>query len=139
MKKMDDEELQKWMEENKLLNKETNGLISDDAKAYQFLFDALEQEPLQSLPYDFSAKVTRKVQADMKRNSELRSYIISLLAFLVVIAIMFGFSIFIKPGGGPSYISVMLEYKWAIILTVFSFTTIQYLDQILVKANIFKR
>jgi hypothetical protein len=139
MKKMDDEELQKWTEKNKLTNKETNDLISDDAKAYQFLFDVLDKEPLQGLAYDFSAKVSRKIQAETKRNSELRFYLFSIIAFIVVIAAIYGLQILIKPTSGNVYFTILFQYKWAFILCVFSFLTIQYLDQVLVKANIFKR
>jgi len=139
MKKMDDEELQKWVEENKLLSKETDGLISDDAKAYQFLFDVLEQEPLQSLPYDFSAKVTRKVQAEAKRTSELRSYLTLLAVFVVAVGIIFTLLSAINFGKNQAFFNTLLDYKWIVVLTIFSLLTIQYLDQILVKANIFRR
>ncbi len=139
MKKMDDEELQKWIEENKLSNKETDGLISDDAKAYQFLFDVLDQEPLQSLPYDFSAKVTRKVQEEAKRTSELRSYLTLLLVFVVAVGIIYTLLSVINFGRDQAYFNTLLEYKWAFVLTIFGLLTIQYLDQILVKANIFRR
>lgn len=139
MKKMDDEELQRWVEENKLSNKETDGLISDDAKAYQFLFDVLEQEPSQSLPYDFSAKVTRKVQAEAKRTSELRSYLTLLVVFVVAVGIIYTLLSTINFGKDQAYLNTLLAYKWVFVLTIFGLLTIQYLDQILVKANIFRR
>jgi len=138
MKKMDDEELQKWMEENRAAKK-MDGPVSDDANAYQFLFDVLDTEPVQGLPYDFSAKVTRRVQAENKRSSELKFYIWGLAIFVAAIAIIYGILLLIKPTNKIVYLDLLLQYKWVFILGIFSFLTIQYLDQVLVKANIFKR
>lgn len=140
MKKMDDEELQKWLEENgpasNIANKE---LISDDAKAYQFLFDVLDTEPSQGLPYDFAAKVTRKVQAEAKRTSELRYYIWSLVVFVLVVAALSGLTFLLKPGAKTAYFDLLVQYKWAVVLAIFSFLTIQYLDQVLVKVRMFRK
>jgi len=138
MKKMDDEELQKWMEENRVAKK-MDGPVSDDANAYQFLFDVLDTEPVQGLPYDFSAKVTRRVQAENKRSSELKFYIWGLAIFVAAIAIIYGILLLIKPTNKIVYLDLLLQYKWVFILCIFSFLTIQYLDQVLVKANIFNR
>jgi hypothetical protein len=140
MKKMDDEELQKWLEENGPASGKTNKeLISDDAKAYQFLFDVLDEEPLKGLPYDFAAKVTRKVQAEAKRTSELKYYIIAVSVVALVLTAIYGIFMLVKPASGPSYASLLWQYKWVLILVVFSFLTVQYLDQTLVKGRIFRR
>jgi len=140
MKKMDDEELQKWLEENGPSSGKTNKeLISDDARAYQFLFDVLDEEPSQGLPYDFAAKVTRKVQAEAKRTNELRYYIMAIGVVAFVLVAIYGLLLLLKPVVGPTYGSLLLQYKWVLILVVFSFLTIQYLDQILVKGKVFKR
>ena len=139
MKKMDDEELQKWLEENGPASGKTNKeLISDDARAYQFLFDVLDEEPSQGLPYDFAAKVTRKVQAEAKRTSELRYYFIAIAVVALALVAIYGLLLMVKPAAGPSYGSLLFQHKWILILVVFSFLTIQYLDQILVKGKIFK-
>src|ERR1700761_4108162 len=119
MKKMDDEEIQKWLEENGPASGKTNKeLISDDAKAYQFLFDVLDEEPAQGLPYDFAAKVTRKVQAETKRTSELRYYIIAIAVVAFILAAIFGVFMLVKPASGPSYSSLLWQYKWVLILVV---------------------
>jgi len=139
MKKMDDAELQKLMEEHRLSSvPKTGGLTGDDAKAYQVLFDALDTDPLQGLPYDFSAKVTRKVQAETKRNSELKFYLFSLGVCVAIIAVIYGLTTIMKPAAVTTYLGLLIQYKWALILIAFSFLTIQYLDQVLVKANIFR-
>jgi len=140
MKKMDDDELQQWLEENSPASGKTNKeIISDDAKAYQFLFDVLNEEPAQGLPYDFAAKVTRKVQAENKRTSELRYYIIAIGVVALVLVAIYGLLIMVKPVSGPSYGSLLLQYKWVLLLVVFGFLTIQYLDQVLVKVRLFRK
>lgn len=136
MKKMNDEEIQKWLEENRQQNSE---LPSVDVKAYDFLFNLLETEPDKGLPYDFAANVTRKVQAEQKRNSELRSYLISMVVVTVIIACIYGLLSMMKNQQSTGILSVIMEYKWSLILSIFSLLTIQYLDTTLIKSNIFKR
>lgn len=139
MKKMDDGDLQKWFDENKLAKKENSELISDDARAYQFLFDVLDTEPMESLPYNFAANVTRKVQAETRRSNELRYYIIAVGVVALVLVAIYGLLMLVKPASGPSYGSLLLQYKWVLILVVFSFLTIQYFDQVLVKMRMFRK
>src|ERR1700712_1823441 len=98
MKKMSDEELQKLLDDNKLLSN-AGEATSDDAEAYHLLFDILDTEPAQGLPYDFSAKVTRRIQAEAKRSNELRIYLISLAVFAVVVAVVGLLISLVKPGG----------------------------------------
>ena len=136
MKKMNDEEIQKWLEENR---HQGNSLPPGDAKAYDLLFNLLETEPDKGLPYDFAAKVTRKVQAEQKRNSELRSYLVSMAVVTVIIACIYGLLLLVKNQQSIGVLSIILEYKWALILSIFSLLTIQYLDNTLIKSNIFKK
>jgi hypothetical protein len=136
MKKMNDEEIQKWLEDNR---QQSTGLPPGDAKAYDMLFELLETEPDKGLPYDFAAKVTRKVQAEQKRNSELRSYLVSMAVVALVIACIYGLLSLVKNQQSTGILAVIMEYKWALILSIFSLLTIQYLDTALIKSNIFKR
>lgn len=136
MKKMNDEEIQKWLEENRDKNKT---LPDGDAKSYDMLFNLLETEPDKGLPYDFAAKVTRKVQAEQKRNSELRSYLISLAVVAIIVACIYGLLSMVKNQQSVGIIAVIMEYKWSLLLSIFSLLTIQYLDSRFIKSNIFKR
>jgi len=136
MKKMNDEEIQKWLEKTRQQNPE---LPPGDAKSYDYLFSLLETEPDSGLPYDFAAKVTRKVQAEQKRNSELRSYLISMVVVAVIVACIYGLLLLVKNQQSKGIIAAVLEFKWVWILSIFSLLTIQYLDTALIKSNIFKR
>ncbi|WP_179412245.1 hypothetical protein HDF19_03130 [Mucilaginibacter sp. E4BP6] len=141
MKKIDDRELQQLMDENRTGSvSRKQELTGRDAKAYQALYDVLDTEPLQGLPYDFSAKVTRKILTDNKRNSEFKFYILGIIVLTFFIGVLYILLLnVIKPVAGTEYISVLLKYKWALILGIFSFLTIQYLDQVLVKSRIFRK
>jgi hypothetical protein len=136
MKKMNDEEIQNWLEEN---GHKSDDLPAVDAKAYHLLFDLLRREPAEGLPYDFSAKVIRKVQAETRQNSELRSYLILIAVVSVVIAFIYGLFLLLKPQLGSGFLNIAAEYKWVFVLGIFGFLTIQYLDQVLIKSTIFKR
>jgi len=83
--------------------------------------------------------VTRKVQAEQKRNSELRSYLISMAVVAVIIACIYGLLSMVNNQQSTGILSVIMEYKWSLILSIFSLLTIQYLDTTLIKSNIFKR
>ena len=138
MKKMDDDELQNWLDQNRdsILN---DDLPSGDTKAYSMLFDALETEPSEGLPFDFAAKVTRKVIAEKKRSSELKYYLTGLAVLIVFIAVVYDLLTTVKGGTATIYIDAILKYKWAFVFGIFSFLTVQYLDVVLVKAKVFKR
>jgi hypothetical protein len=136
MKKMNDEEIQNWLEEN---GHKSDDLPGVDAKAYHLLFDLLSREPTEGLPYDFSAKVIRKVQAETRQNSELRSYLILIAVVSVVIAFIYGLFFLLKPQLGNGLLNIAVKYQWVFVLGLFSFLTIQYLDEVLIKSTIFKR
>lgn len=136
MKKMNDEEIQSWLEEN---GNKSNDMSSADAKTYNLLFDLLSTEPATGLPYNFSARVKRKVQTETLQNSELRSYLILIAVVSVVMGLIYGLFLLLKPQLGSGFLNIATEYKWVFVLGLFSFLTIQYLDQVLIKSTIFKR
>jgi uncharacterized protein YhhL (DUF1145 family) len=136
MKKMNDEELQRWLEEN---GGKSHCLSAADAKADQHLFDLLSKYPDQGLPHDFSARVTRRVQAKIRQNGELRSYLISVAVVSVVIAIIYGLFLLLKPALGNEISNIATAYRWVFIFGILGFLTIQYLDQVLIKSTIFKK
>lgn len=136
MKKMNDEEIQKWLEENGPRNECPAGV---DAKAYQLLFDLLSSEPATGLPYGFSARIVRKVKAENGQRSELRSYLILTAIVSVVVTLIYGVFLLLKLQLGSGFLNIAAEYKWVFVLGIFSLLTIQYLDQVMIKSIILKR
>jgi hypothetical protein len=137
MKKMTDEEIQQWLDasHNGSFGKGVEP-VGDNADAYKILFNVLDKMPLQGLSHGFSARVDRRVQADAKRKSDLRYYLISVAALANILFAIYGLLILLTPFTGKLVLVEITEYKWAFILFVFSLLTIQYLDEILIKANI---
>jgi hypothetical protein len=132
MKEMSDDELQQWLDGKPFIP--GNVSPNDDAEAYRNLFEALDKEPDTGLSYNFAAKVARKIAAEQKRNNELKLNIIVAAIFITVISTAFGLlTVFSK------VTITSLPYKWLLIFIPVIFIAIQYLDQKLVKSNIFKR
>ncbi|MBS1532876.1 MAG: hypothetical protein JSU01_21410 [Bacteroidetes bacterium] len=131
MKEMNDEELQRMFEEGHISSRKS---LNEDEKAYSTLFEALNKELENGLPYYFAAKVTRNIQAQQKKNHELRSALIVAGLFLISMAILCGIITFVTPDTR----SMMLEYKWVLLMIPIAFIVIQYFDQKLVKTKIFR-
>jgi hypothetical protein len=131
MKKLNDEELQRLFEDGYFSSEKP---LSDDEKVYATLFEALDREPEGGLPYDFAAKVTRQVRTQQKRNSEWKYNLVAAAIFLGLVAFISG----IMAAYGIVNVSTLLKYKWLLILLPIIFIAIQYLDQVLVKARIFR-
>jgi len=127
MKEMSDEELQQWLENKQHLP------ADKDANAYRALFEALGEEPANGVPYDFAAKLARHVAAREKRSNELKYNLVAALVFLGALGLIYSLLVFFT----PDQASLLLKYKWILLLFPPAFIVIQYFDQRLVKARMF--
>lgn len=132
MKEMNDDELQQWLEHKPQLP--DNASANKDTKAYHALFEALGKEPEKGLPYDFSAKVMRNIQAETKRGTDLKFTLIAAALFIVAIAA----ACFALSVSNPTQESSLLKLKWALLLLPIVFIAIQYFDQRLVREKLFR-
>jgi len=132
MTEMNDDELQRLFESGgQILPGKSS---SNNEKAYRALFQALKSEPGDSLPYNFASKVTRHIQTEQKHGSELKYNLIAAVLFIVALAtICTALAIF-----NPVTTSVLLKYKWVLLLLPVIFIAIQYFDQKLVKIKMFR-
>ncbi len=133
MKEMSDDELQQWLDSKQQMPK--GRAISKDTDAYHALFEVLSEEPENGLPYDFAAKVTRHIKANELCNNEWRYDLVVFLIFMIALAASYGLLMFFT----PEQASALLKYKWILLLFPPAFIVIQYFDQRLVKARMFKR
>lgn len=133
MKKMTDEELQQWLENNPPLTQ--SELTDEETRAYSALFEALNEEPDGGLPFDFAANVTRHVQAEAKRGSELKRYLMNAFWFLLAS------SAAVALIGLRSHDStnLLLQNKWIIGFCIIGFCVIQGLDEKLTLSRLFKK
>ena len=132
MNETNDKELQQWLEDKQPLP--ASNAMTEDAAAYKTLFEILGDEPANGLPYGFTAKVTQRIQHEAKRSGEFKLYLLVTLVFVTSIVIFYGLSTFFS----PSLATVMMKYKWVLVVVPVVFMAIQYLDQRLVKSNIFR-
>ena len=132
MKEMNDDELQQWLERNAQLPDDAS--IDKNARAYQTLFEALDKQPEKGLPYDFSAKVVRHVQAETKRSNDFKFTLIAATLFIVAI-VAAGFALSVS---SPAQESSLLKFKWILLLLPIVFIAIQYFDQKLIREKLFR-
>jgi len=131
MNESNDEKLQRLLEDG---NYSSDELLNKNGEAYKLLFAALNKEPERSLPYDFAAKVTRKITAQQKQSNELKYNIVALGVFIGLMVLACAILTFY---GSVTWRDVF-KYKWIFLLLPLIFTLIQYFDQKLVKAKLFR-
>ncbi|HSC36816.1 MAG TPA: hypothetical protein VLD19_03055 [Chitinophagaceae bacterium] len=103
-----------------------------DINTYRSLFNALKKEPPGGLPYDFSAKLVRRVQAEQGSAADGRFYLWVLLGLLVIVV---GACIFLAMQSRETtnqMTGIIFKYKWGLIFALASFGVVQWLDQRLV-------
>lgn len=131
MKKLTDDELQKLLEESIHLPDELDG--DDDAKAYQFLFDGLKEEPEAGLPYNFSKKVVAQVQHARNRRQDVKLYVFMTIGIVFGIAVVAAFIAAFNYKAGVQLVNILDTYKWVVVFMITGVLGIQYLDQGLLK------
>jgi hypothetical protein len=133
MKKQNDGEIQKMLEQRLLLNDDATRDSQEDISAYRLLFDALEKEPAGGLSYDFAKKTARKVQAVINRKQERKWYLYTMLIVILAFTAITGFMAVFNYKATSQLINVVGAYKWIILFALASIFVIQYIDQNLVK------
>jgi hypothetical protein len=104
-----------------------------DINAYRSLFDALKKEPPGGLPYDFSAKLVRRLQAEQGGAADGRFYLWVLLGLLAAVAGACVFLAIQSRDSAAQMTGIVFKYKWGLIFALACFLVVQWLDQRLVK------
>ena len=131
-KKWSDEELQRMLEDD-AAGAGAPPASEKDLAAYKLLFDALKKEPAGGLPYDFSAKLTRKISAEKNRRGDITFYAWAAILAVATIGLAWLTLSFINKDNASQFATMLLKYKWIFIFMVGGFLAVQYLDQKLVK------
>ena len=125
MKNITDKEIQELLEKGALTANENN----EDEKTYRLLFEALEKEPVESLPFNFSAKVTAQVRLQQDLKMGFKPYLLIVLLLIAASVILYFVSTTLQPKYVSGYLSSLFEYKWFVLFIVLCFTVIKYFDQ----------
>jgi hypothetical protein len=136
MKKLNDDNIQRRLEQGLSESGESLSEIEkEDIKAYQFLFEELEQEPAEGLPYNFAAKVRMRIEAKVKRTSDIKLYLYAALVGIAGFGIAYCMLVFYNQQAASQFFEAVSNFKWGFVLALICFLTIQYLDQKLVKEH----
>ncbi len=134
MKKLHDDEIQKLLEESlSATDTELSASQKEDFEIYRRLFQALKKGPEGGLPYNFSAKVAKSVQAATSRTSDVKFYILVLLILIPITVGAYTLLSFVNHQVASQLVKAILAYKWALLFALISLFTIQFLDQKLIK------
>jgi hypothetical protein len=133
MKKADDDEIQKILEQDLAANG-SGADTDDDFKAYKTLFEALKKEPDSGLPYNFAANMSRELRRRRDDSKDIKLYLwLGLIIFIVFAGVcvytMQAYSTHIQ-----FIASTIKPYLWIFIFSVACLLIIQYLDQKLIKS-----
>ena len=133
MKKLDDDEIQKLLEQDLTVNMPLTD-TDDDFKTYKVLFDALKTEPEGGLPYNFAADIGREVRQRRDDSKDLKLYVLLGVAVLIGFAGVCVYIVHTYSKGMQLMASSAKPYLWIFIFCMACLLISQYLDQKLIKS-----
>jgi hypothetical protein len=117
MKKLTDEQIQAMLD-NEV--KPSGDMLSASEKqqveSYQSLFQKLNREPEQGLPFNFASKVSRQLQIKLKRRSDIRFNLLALFGLIAGLGVVYGILTMVDLNSGNQFLLAMLKFKWLLIL-----------------------
>lgn len=117
MKKLTDEQIQAMLETE--LRQPANTLSApeeEQVQRYQSLFQTLNREPKQGLPFNFASKVTGQLKIKLKRRSDIRFNLLALLGIVVGLLSVYGLLTVVDLTAGNQFLISMLKFKWLLML-----------------------
>lgn len=136
MKKLTDELIQALLESELrpsgeiLLDSE-----KDQLESYRSLFQKLNIEPEQGLPFNFALKVTGQLKLKFKRRNNIRFNLMAVLGIMIGLIAAYGLLIVIDLNAGKQFLLVMLKFKWLLIFSLFILLSSLVFDQQIVEKN----
>lgn len=117
MKKLTDEQIQALLDSEL---KPSGDMLSASEKqqveGYQSLFQQLNKEPEQGLPFNFASKVSRQLQLKLKRRSDIRFNLLALFGLIAGLGIVYGILTLVDLNSGNQFLLAILKFKWLLIL-----------------------
>ena len=117
MKKLTDEQIQAMLE-TELRNSADmlSAPENEQVQRYQSLFQKLNKEPEQGLPFNFASKVTARLKLQLKRRSDIRFNLLVLLGIVASLFMVYGLLTIVDLTAGNQFLTSMLKFKWLLIL-----------------------
>jgi hypothetical protein len=118
MKKLTDEQIQAMLDIELRAPADTSSATEDEqTQRYQSLFQKLNREPEQGLPFNFASKVTGQLKIKLKRRSDIRFNLLALLGIVVGLLTVYGLLTVVDTVAGYQFLTSMLKFKWLLILS----------------------
>ena len=110
------------------LEVEPDEINDTELKAYQTVFDTLNQRPSAGLPYKFSSSVIGEIQRRQVAKNQFKAQL--MVPLFVGIGLLLCYLGLYKadPHYGKTFLQLADSYKWAIIFAVLVFFIIEFLD-----------
>ena len=134
MKKLTDEQIQALLE-SKIKPSSNNFYDSEkeQMESYQSLFQKLNTEPEQDLPFNFASKVTRQLKLKLKRRNDIRFNLLAVLGIIVGLVAAYIILTAIDFNAGHQFLLVMLKFKWLLLFCSFILLSSLMIDQRIVE------
>ena len=134
MKKLTDKQIQALLESK--VNLSARVLYDSEKEqmeSYQSLFQKLNTEPEQGLPFNFASKVTRQLTLKLNRRSDIRFNLLAALGIIVGFVAAYIILIVIDFNAANQFLLVMLEFKWLLLFCSFILLSSLIFDQRIVE------
>ncbi|WP_184548249.1 hypothetical protein [Mucilaginibacter sp. FT3.2] len=136
MKKITDEQIQALLESEL---RPSGEILLDSEKeqlqSYRSLFQKLNTEPEQGLPFNFASKVTSQLKLKLKRRNDIRFNLLAVLGIIIGLVAAYGLLIVIDLNAGKQFLLVILKFKWLVIFSLFILLSSLVFDQQMVEKN----
>ncbi len=131
MKKLTDEQIQAMLDDHLQLPGAslTDPETQDDIEHYQLVFKALSTEPAAGLPFDFAAKVSRRLKLKLKRKSDIRFNLLVAGLFLISLIAAYGALMLVDAAAAAQFLQVILRFKFPLLIAVAVLIGSMVLDQ----------
>ncbi len=119
MKKLTDEQIQSLLDDDH--GADTGNLSAPDRQqleGYRSLFQKLNQEPPEGLPFNFASKVSTQLKLKLKRQSDIRFNLLALLGVLAGMLLVYGMLILMDNTAAQTFLQAVLRFKWMLMLGV---------------------
>lgn len=116
MTKLTDEQIQALLD--KELTPQSDVLPVQDkeqVEKYQSLFQKLNTEPAQGLPFSFASRVTGQLKIKLKKRSDIRFNLLAVLGIVIGLFAAYGAIITVDVNAGNYFFMAVLKYKWLLI------------------------
>jgi hypothetical protein len=116
MKKLTDEQIQAMLEIDLKASADTLSAPEDEQmQRYQSLFQNLNREPEQGLPFNFASKVTGRLKIKLKRRSDIRFNLLALLGIVTGLVIFYSTLTVVDIHSGSLFLLSIIRFKWLLI------------------------